>query len=565
MSFVIASQIALWVALLVLGVVCMALARQIGVLHQRIAPAGALSLSQPLKLGDATPEMTLAALDGSAVKIGGVRGGRSQLLLFLSPDCAICEALLPAVRSAHGAERAWLDIVLASDGEPHRHVEFVREKSLGEISLRRLRALGAQLRSREAALRGADRRGGQIIGDRPRQYARAFGKLVRGQGERRQQHPAIPRSTRPEARLFGRIDVAQFDHLAEKVLRGFASRTSRRSRLQRARADFSQGAAALPLLPVARAAEAGGRSADDPNSGRGARRRYSGNPQDPGDRTKCDYWRYCAIDGSLCSCYGGSVVTCPPGTEMSPITWIGTCRNPADERNYIISYNDCCGGVAWGRCACQNNQRRSAAGAAADQQRDHVVFRHQEPVLHVHGGHHPGHRLLSRSRLAARALRLAAALSMMHGAMLHSAAAQTRAGEAASAPAVDAAPAGVDDARRAWQNWTLNCQGCHRVDGSGSAGTAPSLAGSVAKFVRVTGGREYLGRVPGVATSPLSDADLAEVVNWMLWRFDKQHLPSTFQPFTAAEIGRLRTQPLRLEASQMRSDLLRKADESGPP
>ncbi len=48
--------------------------------------------------------------------------------------------------------------------------------------------------------------------------------------------------------------------------------------------------------------------------------------------------------------------SCPPGTEMSPITWIGTCRNPADQRNYIISYNDCCGGVAWGRCACQNNQ-----------------------------------------------------------------------------------------------------------------------------------------------------------------------------------------------------------------
>ncbi len=133
MSFVIASQVALWVALLVLGVVCMALARQIGVLHQRIAPAGALSLSQPLKLGEPTPEMNLSALDGSAVKIGGVRAGRSQLLLFLSPDCAICEALLPAVRSAHGAERAWLDIVLASDGEPQKHVEFVREKALAKI------------------------------------------------------------------------------------------------------------------------------------------------------------------------------------------------------------------------------------------------------------------------------------------------------------------------------------------------------------------------------------------------------------------------------------------------
>ncbi len=131
MSYLVASQIALWIGLLVLGIVCMALARQIGVLHQRIAPAGALSLRQPLTLGDSTPEMVLTALDGSAVQIGGVRDGRSQLLLFLSPDCTICEALLPAVRSAQGAERRWLDIVLASDGASASHAEFVREKNLG--------------------------------------------------------------------------------------------------------------------------------------------------------------------------------------------------------------------------------------------------------------------------------------------------------------------------------------------------------------------------------------------------------------------------------------------------
>ena len=132
MSFLIASQIALWIGLLVLGVVCMALARQIGVLHQRIAPAGALALRQPLKVGDSTPEMTLTALDGSTVQIGG-RAGRAQLLLFLSPDCKICEALLPAVRSAQGAERQWLDIVLASDGESYAHAEFVRDKHLSKF------------------------------------------------------------------------------------------------------------------------------------------------------------------------------------------------------------------------------------------------------------------------------------------------------------------------------------------------------------------------------------------------------------------------------------------------
>jgi hypothetical protein len=127
------------------------------------------------------------------------------------------------------------------------------------------------------------------------------------------------------------------------------------------------------------------------------------------------------------------------------------------------------------------------------------------------------------------------------------------------------APAGVTNVQLAWQNWTLNCQGCHRLDGSGSDGTAPSLAGTVAKFLWVPGGREYLIRVPGVATSPLSDADLAEVMNWMLWRYDREHLPSNFRPFTAAEMGPLRSRPLRLEAAGIRSDLLAKAEASGPP
>ena len=133
------------------------------------------------------------------------------------------------------------------------------------------------------------------------------------------------------------------------------------------------------------------------------------------------------------------------------------------------------------------------------------------------------------------------------------------------APAVVDVPVGVDNAQRAWQHWTLNCQGCHRPDGTGSSGTAPSLAGTVARFLSVPGGREYLGRVPGVATSPLSNADLSEVMNWMLWRFDKEHLPANFHPYTAAEIGQLRAAPLRLEASQMRAELLNRAEQSGAP
>jgi mono/diheme cytochrome c family protein len=132
---------------------------------------------------------------------------------------------------------------------------------------------------------------------------------------------------------------------------------------------------------------------------------------------------------------------------------------------------------------------------------------------------------------------------------------------AAGEPAPDQdPPAGVLNMRRAWQNWTLNCQGCHRPDGTGSASTAPPLAGVVAKFLAVPGGREYLGRVPGVATSPVGNAELAEILNWMFWRFDREHIPADFSPYTAEEIGRLRGRPLRLEASQMHDALLKKAD-----
>jgi hypothetical protein len=168
--------------------------------------------------------------------------------------------------------------------------------------------------------------------------------------------------------------------------------------------------------------------------------------------------------------------------------------------------------------------------------------------------------MITAVRLSGFAAVLAAACFAMLGAGARNVDAQTAAPSAAQS-----APAGVDNPQRAWQHWTLNCQGCHRPDGTGSAGTTPSLAGTVGRFLTVPGGREYLGRVPGVATSPLSNADLSELMNWMLWRFDKEHVPADFQPFTAAELGRLRSSPLRLEASQMRAELLKKADESASP
>lgn len=118
---------------------------------------------------------------------------------------------------------------------------------------------------------------------------------------------------------------------------------------------------------------------------------------------------------------------------------------------------------------------------------------------------------------------------------------------------------GVELPARAWQHYALNCQGCHRPDGAGSERTAPPLAGLVATFTRVEGGREYLVQVPGVATSPVSDAELAELLNWMLWRFDGKNVSDDFEPYSGTEVGLLRKTPLRTEASGLRKLLLEKA------
>ncbi len=101
--------------------------------------------------------------------------------------------------------------------------------------------------------------------------------------------------------------------------------------------------------------------------------------------------------------------------------------------------------------------------------------------------------------------------------------------------AADAPPA-----RSAQTMWMLNCQGCHRADGGGTGSQVPAMPGIVARFLTVPGGREYLIRVPGVATSPLTDVALAVLVNWMLEKFDPENIPADYTPYNPEEVSSLR-------------------------
>ncbi len=125
------SNALLWVAVVSMGVVIWALVRQIGVLHVRLAPVGALVTGNQLRAGDAAPVFNVADLGGTFIQIGGAQpGGVHTLLFFLSPTCQVCKTLLPAIKSIAQRERSWLQAVLASDGPRAPHEALVREHGL---------------------------------------------------------------------------------------------------------------------------------------------------------------------------------------------------------------------------------------------------------------------------------------------------------------------------------------------------------------------------------------------------------------------------------------------------
>ena len=125
------SNILLWVLVLAMAVVIFALVRQIGVLYERVAPAGALMVNRKLSVGAEAPRLTVPTLSGGTLEVGAPsEAGRSRLLFFVAPDCPLCKSILPAVLSAARAERDWLDLCFASDGDTTDHAELVRQQGL---------------------------------------------------------------------------------------------------------------------------------------------------------------------------------------------------------------------------------------------------------------------------------------------------------------------------------------------------------------------------------------------------------------------------------------------------
>jgi len=138
------SNLVLWVLVIVLALIVLALARQVGILHERVAPAGALQPVEGPKVGELTEAMQLEDLEGGSVTVGGENAdGLATFVLFISPTCPVCRSLVPTAKSLARKEASRMRLVFASDGDSReQHVAYARDLALDDYPYVLSQALG---------------------------------------------------------------------------------------------------------------------------------------------------------------------------------------------------------------------------------------------------------------------------------------------------------------------------------------------------------------------------------------------------------------------------------------
>jgi len=115
--------------------------------------------------------------------------------------------------------------------------------------------------------------------------------------------------------------------------------------------------------------------------------------------------------------------------------------------------------------------------------------------------------------------------------------------------------------------YLMGCVGCHGEAGVTISQKVPDLKDQIGYFLHLPEGRAYLVRLPNVAFAPISDGELAEMMNYMVFTLGGASAPKDAKPYTAAEVGKLRKQPLtEVPLFQYRSEIVERliADYQAP-
>lgn len=126
------SNIVLWILVVVLSLLVLALSRQVGILHERVAPAGALMPTSGPKVGELTEQISLETIHDQALTVGGTdTSGMATFILFISPTCPVCKSLVPTAKSLINSESHRMRLMFASDGdELHQHRSYEQDLNL---------------------------------------------------------------------------------------------------------------------------------------------------------------------------------------------------------------------------------------------------------------------------------------------------------------------------------------------------------------------------------------------------------------------------------------------------
>lgn len=128
-EFLIASNVLLWGAFLALAALMLGVIRQIGLLHERSAPLGAMMIDHGPDIGERSPVFNVTTIDEQPLLVGrAITPGRKSLIMFVGPSCPVCAKLLPIIRSVAATEGT--DVILVSDGTQAEHREFLKNHPL---------------------------------------------------------------------------------------------------------------------------------------------------------------------------------------------------------------------------------------------------------------------------------------------------------------------------------------------------------------------------------------------------------------------------------------------------
>ena len=120
------------ILILALAVLVFGLTRQIGILHERVAPMGAMISDHGPEVGEMAPVLNVKSIAHEVVQVGGQSPTlKTSLLMFVSPNCPVCKKLLPIAKSF--SRREDLNVVMIGDGDIDEQRQMIETEGLQSL------------------------------------------------------------------------------------------------------------------------------------------------------------------------------------------------------------------------------------------------------------------------------------------------------------------------------------------------------------------------------------------------------------------------------------------------